>query len=219
MSGPLRWLLLAVVLTVFPVTAGVLVLDDDEPAAPKLPPETTGYSSTPLSDYDSTAVALTRAPFCDRLPDAAVKEALGGGRGHTSSYDNGQRAELTTGVDDIAHEYGCRVVGSRGELRAWIFAPPVTVGRARDLAEGAAQRKSCTEPAQAPAYGAPSVALICPAGNRRWASFRGLFGDAWLSCSLSAPAALSDEELLDRAGRWCVAVAEAAAVMPSLETG
>ena len=58
----------------------------------------------------------------------------------------------------------------------------------------------------------PSVALICPAGDRRWASFRGLFGDAWLACSLSAPATLGDQELLDRAGRWCVAVAEAAAV-------
>ena len=29
MPGPLRWLLLAVVLTVFPVTAGVLVFDGD----------------------------------------------------------------------------------------------------------------------------------------------------------------------------------------------
>jgi hypothetical protein len=217
-SGPLRWLLLAIVLTVFPITAGVLVLDDDEPAAPKRPPDTVGYASTPLSDYESTSVALTRAPFCDRLPAEAVKEALGGAKGRTTSYDNGQRAELTTGVDDIAHEYGCRVVGPRGELRAWVFAPPVTVGRARDLAEAVAQRKGCTRPAQAPAYGAPTVALICPAGSQRWASFRGLFGDAWLSCSLSAPASLSDADLLDRAGRWCVAVAEAAAVMPTLES-
>lgn len=202
-------------MTASPIGAGVLVLDDEEPTAAPAPPEPSGYASTPLGDYDSTAVALARAPFCDRLPEEAVSEALGGGKGRTTTYSNGQRAELTTGVDDVAHEYGCRIVGRHGELRAWIFAPPVTSGLARDLAEEATQRKSCRQPTQAPAYGAPSVALVCPAGARRWASFRGLFGDAWLSCSLAAPASLSDADLLDRAGRWCVAVAEAAAVMPS----
>ena len=90
---------------------------------------------------------------------------------------------------------------------------------AGDLAESAASRESCTQPAGAPPYGSPSLALVCPAGNRTWASFRGLFGDAWLSCSLSAPATLSEADLLDRAGRWCVAVAEAAAVMPTTTGG
>jgi hypothetical protein len=208
-------LLLAIVMSAFPIGAGVLVLDDDEPPATAPTPVAPSYASTPLADYDSTTVALTRAPFCDRLPAEAVSEALGGGKGRATTYANGQRAEVTTGVDDIAHEYGCRIVGPHAELRAWVFAPPVTTGVARDLADAAAQRESCTQPAAAPAYGAPSVALICPAGNRRWASFRGLFGDAWLSCSLAAPASLSEADLLDRAGRWCVAVAEAAAVMPT----
>jgi hypothetical protein len=40
-------------------------------------------------------------------------------------------------------------------------------------------------------------------------TFHGLFGDAWLSCSLSAVGADQDG-LVDRTGRWCVAVAQAA---------
>jgi hypothetical protein len=86
----------------------------------------------------------------------------------------------------------------------------VTEERASDLIDEASGRGSCTQPAAAPSYGAPSLALVCPAGNRLWASFRGLFGDAWLACSLSVPAAVGEDELLDRAGRWCVAVAQAA---------
>ena len=157
--------------------------------------------------------ALSRAPFCDRVPEEAVDEALDGDAGPTTAYSNGQRAEMAPGLEDVAHEYGCRIEGARGaELRAWLFVPPVTRLRATDLVGEASARPSCTRPTAAPAYGAPSVALICPAGNRRWASFRGLFGDAWLACSLAAPARLGDAELLDRAGRWCVAVAEAAAV-------
>ena len=86
----------------------------------------------------------------------------------------------------------------------------MTRTRATDLVADAAGREGCTTAAPAPANGAPSVALVCPAGDRTWASFRGLFGDAWLSCSLAAPAQLGEKELLDRAGRWCVAVAQAA---------
>jgi hypothetical protein len=41
-------------------------------------------------------------------------------------------------------------------------------------------------------------------------SFRGLFGDAWLACSLTLPPAVTPERLLETAGRWCVAVAQAA---------
>ncbi|MEZ0578456.1 hypothetical protein [Nocardioides sp. MH1] len=218
MPGPLRWLLLAVLVTVLPVAAGVLVLDDDEPSSAPPTPPAPRYASTPLADYDTTTVALTRAPFCDRLPDDAVTEAIGKVR-DTTSYRNGQRVEIAAGVDDVAHEYGCRIIGTRGDVRAWVFAPPVTPAGARDLAAQAresGESKSCTRPAQAPAYGVSSVALVCPSGNRRWASFRGLFGDAWLSCSLSAPASLGNADLLDRAGRWCVAVAEAAAVAPTL---
>ncbi|KAA1418902.1 hypothetical protein F0U44_10520 [Nocardioides humilatus] len=214
MPHPLRWLLLAVVLTALPITAGVLMFDEKAaPPVSKRPPPP-AYASTALADYDSRMVALTRAPFCDRIADEAITEALGGQPRERTAYRNGQRALVTTGVDDIAHEYGCRITGARGELRAWLFAPPVTRDRARTLAAESTQRGSCTRPAGAPAYGVSSVALVCPAGNRTWVSFRGLFGDAWLSCSLQARTSLGVDALVDRAGRWCVAVAEAAAVSP-----
>ncbi len=208
--GPLRWMLLAVVLTALPVSTGVLVLGEDTPeAAPQRTPP--AYSSTPLADFDTTVVTLQRAPFCDRLADEAVAEALGDDAGTTTSYRNGQSAELAPGLEDVAHEYGCRISGAGGaELRAWMFAPPVTRTRAADLVEDAADRNGCTRATPAPAYGAPSVAVVCPAGDRSLASFRGLFGDAWLACSLAAPSRLTEPELLDRAGRWCVAVAQAA---------
>jgi len=207
--GSLRWLLLAIVLTALPVATGVLVLDEEAPAQPVTTAPT--YTSTPLADYDTSVVALSRAPFCDRLSQDALTEALDGEPGPTTAYANGEAAEIAPGLDDVAHEYGCRIEGAVGaEVRAWLFAPPVTRSRATDLVDEAAQRSSCTRATEAPAYGAPSVALVCPAGDRRWASFRGLFGDAWLACSLAGPATLTDRELLDRAGRWCVAVAEAA---------
>lgn len=208
--GPLRWLLLAVVLTALPVSTGVLVLGEETPAATP-EPEAPSYTSTPLADFDTSVVAVRRAPFCDRLADEAVVEALGSEAGATTSYRNGQSAELAPGLEDVAHEYGCRISGARGaEVRAWMFAPPVTRDRATDLVEDAAGREGCARATPSPAYGAPSVAVICPAGDRSWVSFRGLFGDAWLVCSLAAPARLTEQEQLDRTGRWCVAVAQAA---------
>ncbi|KAA1424287.1 hypothetical protein [Nocardioides antri] len=211
MPGSLRWLSFAVVLTALPVAAGVLVLREDAPAT--APPPPPAYTGTALDDYDTSTVTLSRGPFCDRIPEEALAEALDGDAATTTTYANGEAADLAPGVRDVAHEYGCHVAGDRGAVvRAWLFAPPVTRSRAQALADEAASRRSCTRPAGAPAYGEPSVALVCPAGSRRWVSFRGLFGDAWLACSLAAPAALAEQELLDRAGRWCVAVAEAAAI-------
>ena len=40
------------------------------------------------------------------------------------------------------------------------------------------------------------------------ASYRGLFGDAWLACSLTAPG--ERDAVLEKAGAWCVAAARAA---------
>ena len=212
-----RWFVIAVAVTALPVAAGVLVLDDDDQQpTEEARPEPPAYASTALEDYDTSTVALSRAPFCDRLSDEAVAEALNGTADTDSTaeavtYANGESAEIAPGLEDVAHEYGCRIEGRRGaEVRAWLFAPPVTEERASDLIDEASGRGSCTQPATAPSYGAPSLALVCPAGDRLWASFRGLFGDAWLACSLSVPAAVGEDELLARAGRWCVAVAQAA---------
>jgi hypothetical protein len=204
----LRGGLISVALTALAVTAGVLVLSDEGEPTP--PPEP-AYESTPLARFDTSTVTVVRAPFCDRVPDQAVTEALGGGTGTLTSYENGQRAEVAPGVEDVAHEYGCLVVADDGaEARAWLFAPPVTRARAADLVALAAEQRRCARQPDAPSYGDPSVALVCRSGDFRSASFRGLFGDAWLSCSVTAPAGLAEAELLDRAGRFCVAVAEAA---------
>jgi hypothetical protein len=62
----------------------------------------------------------------------------------------------------------------------------------------------------ASAFGSPSVAVGCRAGRTLTAAYHGLFGDAWLSCSLAVPVGgAARADLVDRAGRWCVAVAAA----------
>jgi hypothetical protein len=54
------------------------------------------------------------------------------------------------------------------------------------------------------------VALTCTnkQGTSR-ASYRGLFGDAWLVCEVEQPAGAA-ADALDVAGRWCVGVLQAA---------
>ncbi len=217
MPTVLRAFLLAAVLTLCPVVAGVLLASDGEPqqAAPRQEPP--AYKSTPLASYDTTTVAVARTTFCDLVSEDALAEALDISvetEREESSYANGDRAELVPKVEDVAHEYGCTVEGGRAEARAWVFAPPVTVGRARELVTAAEGERACAPQPDAPAYGEPSVALLCTGKVMRVASFRGLFGDAWLACSLAvrSGAKISDDGLIDRAGRWCVAVAEAASV-------
>jgi hypothetical protein len=115
----------------------------------------------------------------------------------------------------VAHEYGCRAASSPtvpAEARAWVFAPPVTAAWAQQLVAAAARTKGCTALPGAPAYGTPSTGLVCELGDQRSVTYRGLFGDAWLACSLTLPVAVDRAQLVDRAGKWCVAVAQAASV-------
>lgn len=215
MPTVLRAFLLAAVLTLCPVAAGVLLVDDGEPQQAAPPQEPPAYESTPLASYDTATVAVARTAFCDLVSEDALAEALDitvETDRDESSYANGDRAELVPKVEDVAHEYGCTVVGGRAEARAWVFAPPVTVDRARELVTAAEGERACAPQPDAPAYGEPSVALLCTGKVMRVVSYRGLFGDAWLACSLAvrSGAKISDDGLTDRAGRWCVAVAEAA---------
>jgi hypothetical protein len=53
-------------------------------------------------------------------------------------------------------------------------------------------------------FGRRTVAVTCRSGDGPTTTYQGLFGDAWLSCSLSG----SDAEAT---ARWCLAVARAAA--------
>ena len=197
----LRSLLAALVATAVAVGGGVAVVGSDPKAPPaEVPP-------VALADLDTTVLAAQRAGFCAVLTPDQVAAALGGEPAASTSYDNGERAEVAAGVADVAHEFGCSWTGADGgEARGWVFAPPVTADRAQRLARAAARAEGCRRLPDAPAYGAASVAVVCAADGTRVVSHRGLFGDAWLVCSLSAPATTSRAELVERADRWCAAV-------------
>jgi hypothetical protein len=183
--------------------------DDDEPAGPS------DASSTPteapevdLADIDTSVVAITRGAFCEGVADEAVTDALGTEPTDETSYADGESAQVTGRVRDVAHEFGCGWSAGAASARAWVFAPPVTRRAATGLVRTARTEKGCTVAAGAPAYGDPSVALVCRTDRGRQASFRGLFGDAWLTCTVSGR--LTQTESVERAEKWCVAVLAAA---------
>lgn len=205
MRKALLALLVAAVATAAVVVAVVLTRSSDEPSDD--PP---AYESTPLASFDTAGVAVTRDSFCAEVPDEAVAEALGGAPASASSYDNGDRARLGKDLRDVAHEFGCGWAAPDATARAWVFAPPVTPRSARALARAARTEAGCEPIADAPDFGKPSTGVVCADGRRPMASYRGLFGDAWLTCTLTVAAEVARTELTDRAGRWCVAVVEAA---------
>lgn len=173
------------------------------------PAATPSTASTPLESFDTTSLAVRRDAFCSGIGPTALEDALGTRDYRGSSYNNGERARLAPGVRDVAHEFDCTWRAADGTVaRAWVFAPPVTRPQARSLVR-AAVGPGCRRTG-GPAYGAPSVATRCriPDGVRR--AHVGLFGDAWLSCTL-ATTRPEPADLAERTGRWCVAVAQAAA--------
>ena len=184
--------------------------DGSGPAAPAATVATD--EGTPLTDVDTTSLVVRRAPFCELLDPGAVARALGVPDDEVpdvAAYGNGQRAQLTAKVKDVAHEYGCTWTVGDSEARAWVFAPPVTRQRAVTLSKLARGEAGCrTVPADR--FGRPSLARTCRSDGAIETSFRGLFGDAWLTCTLQLPDG-EQVELADRAGRWCAAVATAAA--------
>lgn len=207
MSTVVRALGLSALLTLVPVGIGVGVAGDRTPA-----PEAAAYQGTDLADFDSASAVVQRAPFCELVAEEAITEALGG-EGEPTAWGNGEEAAALP-EGDVSHEYGCAFAGSGVEARAWVFAPPVTRARAQALVE-AGPPKGCTATAGAAAFGSPSLATTCQEGEQRTVSWRGLFGDAWLTCSLTQGVGATEADLVQRAGRWCVAAAQAASVTPS----
>ncbi len=198
--------LIAALIATAVVVAGVVLQRDPEKPAD----QPAAYTSTPLAAYETSGVVLVRDSFCDAVPTEAAVEALEDDPESTKSYDNGQRARLSADLRDVAHEFGCAWLTSGGTARAWVFAPPVTRHSARGLAREVRTEPGCTSVPDAPEFGKPSAALVCEVGTEVEVSYRGLFGDAWLTCTLSSAPGVPRAELTDRAGRWCVAVVEAA---------
>ncbi|MBJ7355898.1 hypothetical protein [Nocardioides sp.] len=203
MRRPVLVALLALVVTGAGVTAGTLLLDSDErPSGPS------AFATTPLATFDTSTLTVPRASFCDAVDPRQVEAALGGEPADTASYENGDEVALADGVTDVAHEFGCAWTGAEGDqARAWVFAPPVDRGRAKRLVRDAERTEGC-DASPTPPYGAPSVGLTCADSDGVRASYQGLFGDAWLTCELSAPDPGTDRAaLVERAGAWCVGVA------------
>lgn len=197
LAGMLRALLVLAALLTSAGCSG----DSDEPA--------TTPSATPLSALDTTAIAVVRGEFCSRVAPASVEAALGGEASAADAYGNGEKADLAPDVRDVAHEYGCVwTAGDGTTARAWVFAPPVTAGQANRLQAAATNADGCERLPDAPRFGARSAAVRCSGDGGVVASYHGLFGDAWLSCSLGAPAAAAD--LAERAADWCAAILLAA---------
>lgn len=200
-SHRLPVLLAAIGATALLLGSGVWLRGSPEPAAPP------AAEPTGLGDYDTTAVALARGPFCDRLTSDSVADAIGGEPADSATWGDGDRLP---GVG-VIHEYGCRYAAADGrEARAWVLAAPVTPDRARELVQLTSRESDCRRRRGAPAYGAPSVALECTGPQRTVTSHRGLFGDAWLTCTLALTNGVPERERWERTEDWCVAVAEAA---------
>lgn len=206
----LRSLLLAVVATLAAVAVGV-VATRGEPPAPA--PPAVAPPPVALEALETTEVAVGRGDFCPAVPPEAVEAAVGGEVADSVVYGNGRRARVVGDVRDVAHEFSCAWSAPDGTVaRAWVFVPPVTTDRAEDLAQAARRDEGCASPTGAPSYGRPTVALVCEEGDSVRQSFRGLFGDAWLTCQLTVPDAVPRTELAERTSRWCAAVVQSAAV-------
>ncbi len=184
--------------TAFAVGLGVLTVG---PTAPALP-EVVAPEATTLAALETTAFAVPRADFCDLVPDDTVTEALGEEAATATSYGNGEQAELTRGVTDVVHEYSCTFQTPEGvTARTWVFAPPVTPAEAGTLLAGGVT-EGCAPIVDAPEFGRSGTAVLCevPGDEGMEATYRGLFGDAWFSCSLTGS---ERAELERRVDSWC----------------
>ena len=170
-------------------------------------PAPTPPKPTPLASYDGTVAHVQRVSFCTRIPKDAVADAVGTSKVTTAHYGNGERLP---GTEDLSHEYGCVFADSDVIARSWVFVPPVTPARAAHLVTSARKAPGChTTPAAK--FGSPAIGTVCSSGAIRTVTYRGLFGDAWLACSIAAPTKdASEAELVARAGIWCVRVATTA---------
>lgn len=164
---------------------------------------------TPLAQLNTASLRIARINFCGLLPHTAIEDALGGREASHESYRNGDDAQLTQDVKDVAHEFGCSYTAKDGtQAQAWVFAQPVDRELARKINRQAKHRKGCTAESGA-GFGQSSVRQVCSLdGGIQRVRLSGLFHNSWLACEISAPeAAAPVKELRARADAWCVQVA------------
>jgi hypothetical protein len=138
-----------------------------------------------------------------------VEVALGAEPADVSAYRSGQRIKVHDDLADVVHEFGCRWTSGGDIAEAWVFAPPVTRRRAALLARSAAG-PDCLDGVGTARFGRPTAVCAKEKGATYSVRYQGLFGDAWLTCSLSV-AGEPDATVDERASRWCAAVATSAA--------
>lgn len=213
--------LVALAATVALVGVGVLTRGGggvSPPSASPLPSSPTAPPATTLADLDTTSLTVRRTSFCSAIDAAQPGAALDAPVEARTSYDNGERVDLpdqqgADGRGDLAHEFGCSWSAAGGRAaQGWVFAPPVTTGQARELVRAARHVDGCRR-VDGAAYGAPTTARACQeGGDRVQVSYRGLFGDAWLTCTLSGRAAdaAGRAALVRRTDQWCAALVVAA---------
>lgn len=209
MRRPARSLLLAVaaVLTVAVLAVALWRSPEESDGARPGADEAAEAPPSTLAELAADPPPVRRAGFCDRVPPARVRAALAGPATTVEAYGDGDTVVLGEGVADVAHEHGCRWATAAGaEARAWVFVPPVTAGRAERLVSLARRADGCAAVPGA-AYGEPGVVTTCtdPASGAVTTAHQGLFGDAWLTCTLRLPPGTPGT--VDRATPWCVAVA------------
>jgi hypothetical protein len=164
--------------------------------------------ATPLASLDAATAVVRREAWCDRVPAGDVRAAVHDDSPQLTIWSNGDPLGSSR---DVAHEFGCSWKAASGEVASgWVFAPPVTVQRGQELLASARARRGCAPLTGAAAFGSPSLALSCAAGGMTTISYRGLFGDAWLVCELSAPTGANGAGLAQLADRWCASVLTAA---------
>lgn len=167
-------------------------------------PEEPEAEVTSIADLDASTMTLARIGFCDLVPAAAVREALGGDSSAQEEWGNGDVPPMDGAGADVTHEFGCAWSRGGDSARAWVFARPVTAAFGRQVIAEARSRKACTTK-RAPTFGKPGLIQTCTVGKGRTrVRNAGLFGDTWLTCEVAAadPATVSA-----RADAWCAAIA------------
>ena len=194
------------------VVVAVLFLRPDDPAPPAPPKPTT----VPVADLDLSGLAAVRAPFCEALDPTALSDLLGRDPRRRSTWSPGDRVRLEEGLVDVADEYGCSFVRRGVTARAWLFAQPVSRREAGGYVEERRRTPGCRA-AGVLSFGSPGVVQACRVAGKspaRVVAMAGRFGDGWLTCEVTAAPASAGAGLIERAQRWCAAVATTVAATP-----